>query len=317
MSDRIAVALCTRDGEAFVGEQLRSILMQRRPPDELILCDDASVDGTLAIASEALRGAPFRVETVENEAALGVAANFESALRRTTAEIVALCDQDDRWRSEKLESLAAAIAAPGVVAAFSDGALVDAKGSLLPQTLWRAHGIGPRAGRRLVGGQVLGQLLRWNVVTGATLAVRRSVLEVALPFPEHTLHDEWLALIAAGLGRVVAIPDLLIDYRVHAASTLGLPPQRLASLTTERRIDAEVRRREAQRYGEASERLHAARRHEQAAAVAAKAEFCSRRSALSSTPGRAVSVARSLATGRYHRLAHGLRSAAHDLAFGA
>lgn len=316
MSDRIAVVLCTRNGSAFIGEQLRSILFQQRLPDELILCDDASDDDTVAIAREALRAAPIRVQVLENEETLGVAANFESALRRTTAEIVALCDQDDCWRPAKLDRLAAAMADTRVVAAFSDGALVDDNGSPLPRTLWRAHGVGRRASRRLIGGQVLDQLLRWNVVTGATLAMRQSVLEVALPIPERTLHDEWLALIAAGLGPVVAIPDPLIDYRVHDASTLGLPPHRLVSLATSRRVDSEVRHREAERYQEASERLRAAGRSEQAGAVAAKADFCRRRSALDSVHGRAASVARSLAAGRYHRLAHGLRSAAHDLAFG-
>ena len=43
----ISVALCTHNGAPFVAQQVRSILEQTVPPDQLILSDDASADETV------------------------------------------------------------------------------------------------------------------------------------------------------------------------------------------------------------------------------------------------------------------------------
>ena len=58
---RISVAMATCDGERFVLEQLESIACQRRPPDELIVCDDASRDDTFARLEAFASRAPFEV----------------------------------------------------------------------------------------------------------------------------------------------------------------------------------------------------------------------------------------------------------------
>ena len=39
---RISVAMCTYNGARFLPEQLESITMQTRLPDELVICDDQS-----------------------------------------------------------------------------------------------------------------------------------------------------------------------------------------------------------------------------------------------------------------------------------
>ena len=45
----ISVVMATYNGEAFLQEQLESIASQSRPPDEMIIADDASQDATLDI----------------------------------------------------------------------------------------------------------------------------------------------------------------------------------------------------------------------------------------------------------------------------
>jgi hypothetical protein len=72
------------------------------------------------------------------------------------------------------------------------------------------------------GGRGLQVLIRRNVVTGATLLFRRELLAAALPLGEHWVHDEWLAAVAAGLGRLDLLEDQLIDYRVHGANAIGV-----------------------------------------------------------------------------------------------
>src|SRR5512140_3115663 len=80
---RISVALCSYNGERYLGEQLRSIGCQTRVPDELVVVDDGSSDATEVIVRDFAREAPFPVRWHRNAQNLGVARNFERAIGLT------------------------------------------------------------------------------------------------------------------------------------------------------------------------------------------------------------------------------------------
>jgi glycosyltransferase involved in cell wall biosynthesis len=44
---RLSIAMCTYNGTQYLQEQLDSIAAQTRLPDELVVCDDGSSDGTI------------------------------------------------------------------------------------------------------------------------------------------------------------------------------------------------------------------------------------------------------------------------------
>src|SRR6185295_6827977 len=94
--------MCTWNGAAYLRDQLESIAAQTRLPDELIMCDDASIDGTPAIARAFAARAPFPVRLEINEATVGVRQNFTKAIAACTGDLIALSDQDDVWRPDKL-----------------------------------------------------------------------------------------------------------------------------------------------------------------------------------------------------------------------
>ena len=94
--------MCTFNGAAFVGEQLESLLRQTRPPDELVVCDDCSSDGTTGIVAEFARRAPFHVRIVPHESNVGITANYEHAISLCSKDLVFLCDQDDIWHADKV-----------------------------------------------------------------------------------------------------------------------------------------------------------------------------------------------------------------------
>ena len=52
----ISIAICTYNGGAYLASQLKSILTQTRPVDEVILCDDGSSDDTVEVARRVLEG---------------------------------------------------------------------------------------------------------------------------------------------------------------------------------------------------------------------------------------------------------------------
>ena len=226
---RISVALGTRNGSAHVQQQVRSILNQRPAPFELIVGDDDSSDDTIALIerahAEALAtdpGLPTRLEIIRRRPALGVTANFTATLAACTGDLIALSDQDDEWMPGKLAALSAAFAAdPGLLLAHTDARLVDADGAPLGLTLLEALEVTASERKRLAAGDALPVFLRRNLVTGATVMLRGSLLDSAAPIPSQWVHDEWLASVAAATGRVRLLPEPLIDYRQHGANEIG------------------------------------------------------------------------------------------------
>jgi glycosyltransferase involved in cell wall biosynthesis len=102
----ISVALAAYNGARYLQEQLDSLAAQRRLPDELVVVDDASSDGTVGILERFRATAPFEVKVHRNTANLGYSANFEVAISRCTGDIIFMSDQDDVWFPEKIEAVA-------------------------------------------------------------------------------------------------------------------------------------------------------------------------------------------------------------------
>src|SRR5580698_8381863 len=123
---RISVVMCTYRGMAHLKEQLDSILRQTRQPAELIVCDDNSGDGTVAILEQFRETAGFPVRIFVNAENLGSTRNFDQAIQRVTGDLIAFCDQDDLWFPEKLSRMGAILERdPTLGAVFSDATLID------------------------------------------------------------------------------------------------------------------------------------------------------------------------------------------------
>lgn len=228
MTLHISVALGTHNGERFVGEQISSILAQTRPVNEIVLSDDASSDRTVEIVEatvanhRAAHGTAPELVILRNDPPLRVTKNFEQALVRSTGDLVALCDQDDVWHPERIERLAARFEDPQVLFVFSNARQVDAEGEYLGHDLFEALAMSPRERDLVEQGWVFEQFMRRNLATGATAMLRRSLVDVATPFPEAWLHDEWLALTAAAFDGVCMHDEALTDYRQHGSNQVGM-----------------------------------------------------------------------------------------------
>lgn len=220
----ISVVLCTHNGAAFVDAQVRSILSQTLAPAEIVLGDDASTDDTVGIVERAVAdlGGATRLVVRRHDPALGVVGNFADGLARASGDLVALSDQDDLWHPRKLAEIAAVFERDaGLRLVHTDARLVDADGAPIGITLLQAleATAGERAG--LERGDAFATLLRRNLVTGATVVLRRELVDAAAPFPDGWVHDEWLAAIAAATGGLRLLPDALVDYRQHGGNQIG------------------------------------------------------------------------------------------------
>ncbi len=221
---RLSVAMCTYNGEAFLDQQLESLARQHRLPDELVLADDGSTDRTLAIAETFAARAPFPVHILRNPVNLGYTRNFAQAVDRSTGDLIALADQDDLWYPHKLSALADLFAVhPDAGGVFSDGDLIDADSQPTGRFLWQSFRFGPADQARFRDGGALDALLRRNVVTGMAFAFRSTAKPLLRAAPPSWIHDGWLAILLAIQSRLIACPERLVGYRIHATQQVGTP----------------------------------------------------------------------------------------------
>lgn len=203
---KVSVALATYNGAEYLQEQLDSYVRQDRQPDELIACDDASTDGSLAILEAFARTAPFAVHIHRNPANAGFIRNFDSALSLCTGDVIFLSDQDDVWFPEKIATACAALAEdPEPLLFVHDAELVGEDLTALGLTTF---------------GQVRAQ--GWSereFTQGSCFAMRRELLEWVLPLPDaYPFHDVWIADLAHDLGAVLISERRLQLFRRHEAN---------------------------------------------------------------------------------------------------
>lgn len=222
----ISIALCTYQGERYLSEQLESLMAQTRLPREIVVFDDASRDSTWSQLEAFARQAPARgvdVRIHRNAENIGYVANFQRALQATREEIIFLCDQDDIWHPGKLARFAEEFERrPDLLMLHSDARLVDSEGRSIHCRLFEALEITRHEFDTVHSGHAFDVLLRRNIVTGAAMAIRRRVLEAERPVPPGWIHDEWLAVVAATIGRVDCLEEATIDYRQHDANQIGM-----------------------------------------------------------------------------------------------
>ncbi len=94
MTPRVSVLLTTYNRERYVADAIESVLAQTFACFELIICDDCSTDGTLAIAREYERRDP-RVRVLVNERNLGQFGNRNGAASHARAPLLKYHDSDD------------------------------------------------------------------------------------------------------------------------------------------------------------------------------------------------------------------------------
>ncbi len=216
---KVSVAMCTFNGARFVEAQLESILAQSRVPDEIILCDDGSTDGTIDVATKVAQKYPHKIRIIRNERRLRFCRNFESAVRLATGDIVFLSDQDDVWFPDKVASMLRLFAEdPHMVLVYSDAVLTNEE--LQPTgTVFER-----RKDAQLRKPPTLRQLSQGVAFNGPMMAFHSRLKPFVIPFSPLSLqwaHDHWIAFIAYAVGEIGVIDRPLVYYRRHGTNSGG------------------------------------------------------------------------------------------------
>ncbi len=103
MSDKLTVSVIipVYNGERFLAEAIQSVLNQTLPPDEIIVVDDGSTDGSAAIVA-ALPSPPKIDLILVRQPNQGPAAARNRGIVLASGDLVAFLDADDLWQPEKL-----------------------------------------------------------------------------------------------------------------------------------------------------------------------------------------------------------------------
>lgn len=206
----VSIIVTSYNGGKYLAKQLDSIIGQTYEKLEIIISDDASTDDTWAIAQR-YAAKDTRIVLMRHEKNVGLHANLGGALERASGEYVAISDQDDIWRADKIEKQLSLL--DGAVGVYSDSALIDAAGNSLGFTLFQSLNIKPGADNSKTV-----QLFFKNAVSGHALLFHRSLLSIVLPFTDDFIFDHQLALASSCFGGLHFCPEPLVFHRIHGGN---------------------------------------------------------------------------------------------------
>jgi len=209
---RVSVVLATRNQASWLLATLASVRAQTMTDWELLLVDDGSTDGTVALAARAAADDP-RIRPLPGPHAERAAAR-NRGIAAATADLIAFLDGDDLWEPEKLaRQLACLDGEPHAALCYTIARYVDGADRPLPI----------RRPPAPLGGELFAALVRANRMILSSVVVRRAVLDAVGGFdaslPALGCEDWDLWLRIARRHRVAVVAEELTRYRVHPGNT--------------------------------------------------------------------------------------------------
>jgi glycosyltransferase involved in cell wall biosynthesis len=204
----VSVCMSVKNGAPYLDAQVKSIVSQLAPHDELVICDDRSTDDSVKLLESY---ADPRIRLLCSPSP-GIVASFGHALESSRGDIIFLADQDDIWSPNKISSMSRCLEEYDLV--VCDCIMIDERQQVQVESFFELN----RSGKGFVK-----NLIR-NSYMGCCMAFRRPVLERALPFPRGiAMHDYWIGLVSEMHFRCAFIPEPLVWHRKHGKnhSTTG------------------------------------------------------------------------------------------------
>jgi glycosyltransferase involved in cell wall biosynthesis len=222
----VSVVLTTYNREETLPATLDSILCQTFRDFELIICDDASPDGTPSVAREYVER-DQRVRYHRNEPNVGMPANLNTGIRLARAQFIANLHDGDLYDPTLLEKWTAALRqSPNVAFVFNQYLHLDHKGGVQRITSEDLPSIFP--GRRLIE-TIYFTRWRFDSPVWGTVMARRAFYEKAGLF-DHRFSffsdvDMWLRLAEDYDVAYVPEPLIVLASRKTVPTMINVPNQ--------------------------------------------------------------------------------------------
>jgi len=220
---RVEVLMATYNNAPYLAAQMESLVAQTFQDFHLVVSDDCSTDGSVAVVEGYLDRFRHPVKMIRRDSQSGSAmANFASLMQQSTGDWVFLCDADDVWHPDKLKKFLRFAAEkhgnhdPEVpIFLYSDARVIGPDGALTHASYWSFKRTDPARCATLQ------RLLVCAPMLGCASMMNRTLVNLAanVPVGQVTGHDWWALLVAASLGSVDFMPEATIDYRVHPGNS--------------------------------------------------------------------------------------------------
>ncbi len=215
--------MATYNGSKYVQDQLRSILDELAPDDEVVVYDDASRDSTL---EEISKVNDPRIRVIASDTNLGHVRAFEQSLRNARGDYIFLSDQDDLWIPGRRTLL---------LDALKDHRFVASNWEPFGSDVLPARVLLPSSNR--AGLNIARIFLGSMPYFGCAMGVTRDGLALALPFPRAVeAHDLWLGLVGNLDGGFAHVHDTTVARRIHSNNLTPFSRRPLTSVLKSRVI---------------------------------------------------------------------------------
>lgn len=219
----IDILMATYNGEMYIEEQIESIINQSYKMWKLYIRDDGSTDNTIRIIQRYINQYPDKITLIsDNKVGLGAKNNFKELMKYVSNNYCMFSDQDDVWLSNKIElslkkikELESKYGDRTPILVHTDLKVVDSNKNIISDSFWRYQSLNYKNTQT-------NRLIVENIVTGCTMIINRSLIEISKNIPEESImHDAWIALVASIKGIVYSLPIQTIMYRQHNENEVG------------------------------------------------------------------------------------------------
>lgn len=224
MKEKVAILMATYNGEKYISQQIDSIIKQTYTNWSLFISDDGSTDKTMDIVSKYVEQYPDKIFVIQGEKEKhGAKENFDFLLQNVKGyRYYMFSDQDDVWLENKIKVLMKKMEqmeqiedrnTPVMV--FSDMKVVDSQLNIIADSFLKYSNL-------IWTNNILESYLLHNYTAGCSMLCNVRLINIIGNIPACAdMHDYWIALIAASIGRVGFIKHAQVLYRQHENNSVG------------------------------------------------------------------------------------------------
>ena len=215
----VTIGLPTYNGGDFLRASLESLLAQTHRDFELVISDNASIDGTEVVCRE-FAARDLRIVYSRLPANIGGVANHNRVASMARGRYFMWAASDDVWRPTYIERCLAVLEAdPTIVVAYTINALMNESGQLE-----REVAMGPP----LDGDDTVMRFRRmteiYRTIEPFYGLIRRDALVRVKPMVKHPGFDRILFAELGLIGKLHQISEPLYVRRIHAGQSVGTYP---------------------------------------------------------------------------------------------
>ncbi len=222
MQPLVSVLICAYNTEKYFAQSLSAVVGQTWRNLDILIVDDGSTDGTLAIARR-FQEQDGRIRIISNPRNLGFIASLNiglDELAKSGGEYIARTDADDIAASDWIEKIVGEMEKDRSIIAM--GAWLEVLSEENNKSVLAAIARNGEIWKNpLTHQEIVSAFPFRNPIHNNTMIMRRSVIDGGLRFDPTYIHAEdykfWYE--AGKLGRLANYPEALVKYRFHQDQT--------------------------------------------------------------------------------------------------